>query len=126
MKIIFSLSFSIADTSLQNFPYSIFSNLVFKHFRRHDSDNSPPRKSIKTEVDSDISPPRNIKTEEDSDISPPRIKQEPEGDLSPPRRGMSKTLDGKKAGLQNAKMLKQELDTHKRKENDSFSKVSTK
>ena len=100
---------------------------IFKHSRsRHDSDNSPPRKSIKTEVDSDISPPRNIKTEEDSDISPPRIKQEPEEeDLSPPRKGgMSKTLDGKKAGLQNAKMLKAELETHKRKENESFSKVS--
>ena len=37
---------------------------------------------------------------------------------------MSKTLDGKKAGLQNAKMLKAELETHKRKENESFSKVS--
>ena len=45
--------------------------------------------------------------------------------MSPPRKGgMSKTLDGKKAGLQNAKMLKAELETHKRKENESFSKVS--
>ena len=103
-----------------------FPNFFFKHSRRHDSDNSPPRKSIKTEVDSDISPPRNIKIEEDSDISPPRIKQEPEEDLSPPRKGMSKTLDGKKAGLQNAKMLKSELESHKRKEHESFSKVSTK
>ena len=67
-----------------------------------------------------------MKIEEDSDISPPRIKQEPEEDLSPPRKGMSKTLDGKKAGLQNAKMLKSELESHKRKEHESFSKVSTK
>ena len=90
--------------------------------RRHDSDNSPPRKSIKTENDSDISPPRKIKVEDDSDISPPRIKQEP--DLSPPREGVAKTLDGKKAGLQNAKALQEELHSIKRKEKEMFSKVS--
>ena len=43
-------------------------------------------------------------------------------DLSPPR--MKKTLDGKKAGLQDAKSLKEELSKLKEKEKKMFDKVS--
>jgi pre-mRNA-splicing factor CWC26 len=98
---------------------------------RHDSDASPPRR-IKQEVDDDLSPPRQFKQEpNDSDSSPPRrIKTEPDddGDLSPPRASassglMSKTLDGKKAGLQDAKSLKEELMKLKQKEKQTFEKV---
>lgn len=81
-----------------------------------DSDNSPPRKSRK--VDSDNSPPRRGGGEDsdispprrgggDSDISPPRKGRGSDSDISPPR--LKKTLDGKKAGLQNALDLKDEL-----------------
>ena len=57
-------------------------------------------------------------------MSPPRIKREnSDDDLSPPR--MKKTLDGKKAGLQDAKSLKEELSKLKEKEKKMFDKVST-
>ena len=82
---------------------------------------SPPRKR-RNNSDSDISPPRRIKEEQDSDMSPPRIKKEnDDDDLSPPR--LKKTLDGKKAGLQDAKSLKEELSLIKEKERKMFQKV---
>ena len=76
--------------------------------RKSDSDASPPRKNIKEEADSDASPPRKRGRgdDNDSDMSPPR-KNNSDSDASPPR--MKKTLDGKKAGLQNARDLKEEL-----------------
>ena len=63
----------------------------------------------------------------DSDASPPRIKKEPiDEDLSPPRQSLAKkTLDGKKAGLQDAKSLKEELIMIKDKEKKMISKVRT-
>ena len=81
--------------------------------RRSDSDASPPRRSIKEEADSDASPPRKRARDDDSDMSPPR-KNNSDSDASPPR--MKKTLDGKKAGLQNARDLKEELLALKRRE----------
>ena len=83
--------------------------------RKSDSDASPPRRNIKEEADSDASPPRKRLRDDDndSDMSPPR-KNNSDSDASPPR--MKKTLDGKKAGLQNAKDLKEELMALKRRE----------
>ena len=83
--------------------------------RKSDSDASPPRRNIKEEADSDASPPRKRVRDDDndSDMSPPR-KNNSDSDASPPR--MKKTLDGKKAGLQNAKDLKEELMALKRRE----------
>ena len=81
--------------------------------RRSDSDASPPRRNIKEEADSDASPPRKKARDVDSDMSPPR-KNNSDSDASPPR--MKKTLDGKKAGLQNARDLKEELLALKRRE----------
>ena len=49
----------------------------------------------------------------DSDQSPPRG----------PSNQMSKTLGGKKAGLQNAKAMKEEMLKLKKKERDTFDKV---
>ena len=86
-----------------------------------DSDASPPRKRVKEEPDSDASPPRRRKRGSDSDLSPAR-RGGSDSDLSPPRagegmgKGMKKTLDGKKAGLQNARDLKEELKMIKDKE----------
>merc|ERR1712079_709559 len=95
--------------------------------RRHDSDASPPRR--RNDSDSDASPPRRKKKQDsDSDASPPRkrVKDDNDSDMSPPRKGgsdsdaspprMKKTLDGKKAGLQNARDLKDELLELKRRE----------
>ena len=104
--------------------------------QRHDSDISPPR--VKNEPDSDISPPRkldndsdispprisNVKKEpqdSDSDISPPRIKQEEKDDLSPPRK---KTLDGKKAGLQDSRSMREENQERRKKESKMLEGVS--
>ena len=81
--------------------------------RKSDSDASPPRRNIKEEADSDASPPRKRARDDDSDMSPPR-KNNSDSDASPPR--MKKTLDGKKAGLQNARDLKEELMALKRRE----------
>ena len=94
--------------------------------RRHDSDASPPRinensdasppRKHRSDHDSDISVPRRGGKESDSDVSPPRKRSgaNVDSDESPPR--MAKTLDGKKAGLQNAKELKDELKKHREKE----------
>ena len=90
-------------------------------------------RDIKEEPDSNISPPRKIKEEANSDISPPRrgtnenedlsrATNENE-DLSPPRK-QQKTLDGKKAGLQDAKSVKKEMDQIKIREGKMFEKVS--
>ena len=81
--------------------------------RKSDSDASPPRRNIKEEADSDASPPRKRARDDDSDMSPPR-KNNSDSDASPPR--MKQTLDGKKAGLQNARDLKDELLALKRRE----------
>ena len=50
----------------------------------------------------------------DSDQSPPRN----------PTNQMSKTLGGKKAGLQDAKAMKEEMLKLKKKERDNFDKVT--
>lgn len=81
--------------------------------KQADSDVSPLRKRTKGS-DSDNSPPRARKKGSDSDISPPRKGRNSDSDISPPR--MKKTLDGKKAGLQNAMDLKDELIMIRQKE----------
>jgi pre-mRNA-splicing factor CWC26 len=114
-----------------------------------DSDLSPRRSGKSSRrrrhsTDSDVSPPRRIKGEDsDQDLSPPRkvarggqakvkVEVDSDGDISPPRAGrtssatMSKTLDGKKAGLQNAQALKKELDNLKHINDKKFNKVRGK
>lgn len=110
----------------------------------NDSDLSPPRRRPVDErgVSPDLSPPRRRPTEPrgvSQDLSPRRrrIKVEGDDDLSPPRRRIkaeegessssnnpSQTLDGKKAGLQNAKALKHELSHLRAKERAMFETVS--
>ena len=81
---------------------------------------SPPRRNDKD--DSDVSPPRRKMKDSDSDMSPPRRGARSDSDASPPR--MKKTLDGKKAGLQNAKDLKDELAELKRREKKMYEGLS--
>ncbi|CAO1326124.1 unnamed protein product [Diamesa serratosioi] len=86
----------------------------------NNSDNSPPRRRRSTSrnrFSSRESPPRRIKTEE-SRIDD--IKREP----SPPRSSkMTKTLDGKASGLQDAKTLRKENDAFKEKQDRLFDEM---
>ncbi|CAH0718521.1 unnamed protein product, partial [Brenthis ino] len=94
--------------------------------KKYDSDASPSTKSrhvTSIQSDSDVSPPRKRKPEKqnsymknnsDSDLSPPRRSQKHEN------RRMEKTLDGKKAGLQDAKQLKEENNAFRRREDEAF------
>ncbi|KAF8381462.1 hypothetical protein PRIPAC_70604 [Pristionchus pacificus] len=112
--------------------------------RRRDSDASPPRRNRR---DSDASPPRRRKN---SDSSPPRRR---ERDSSPPRRprgaaspngerrpaspkrikeepvdendGQTRTLDGKKAGLQSAKDLREEGMMMRNREIEMFTQLAS-
>ena len=79
------------------------------------SNNSPPRRSTsRNRFSSRESPTRRIKTEESRIYD---IKKE----LSPPRTSkMSKTLDGKASGLQDAKTLRKENDAFKEKQDRLF------
>jgi len=116
--------------------------------QRNDSDASPPRRA-RNKSDSDASPPRKKARDanSDSDASPPRRRNgaaNSDSDLSPPRKGgnasdsdqspprqpadgskMTKTLDGKRAGLQQAKDLKVELEEIRAREKTMFEKMDT-
>ncbi|GAB6028538.1 bud site selection protein [Chamberlinius hualienensis] len=96
-----------------------------------DSDQSPPRQTNRS--DSDNSPPRRRSkaSESDSDQSPPRLRNQ-DDDLSHPlttssssRKILTKTLDGRKAGLQNAKALKEEIELLKERERRQFEKMDS-
>ncbi|CAG5059799.1 unnamed protein product [Parnassius apollo] len=103
--------------------------------KNYDSDLSPPRKSRK-DSPSRRSPEKNKrKHDSDSDLSPPRkshnSKREEERNYkrsseSPPpsNKKMAKTLEGKKAGLQDAEQLRQENEAFKRREEEAFSKLA--
>lgn len=97
--------------------------------RKDSSDASPPRRSrISPEIKrerrgSDNSPPRRSRQTESSSRQrrsrwSPEVKREPE---SPPRSSrMTKTLDGKASGLQDAKTLKRENDEFKARQDKQF------
>ncbi len=114
--------------------------------KRHDSDSdqSPPRK--RKGSDSDQSPPRK-RHDSGSDLSPPRRKNnnvdsspprrpkvDADGDLSPERPNKSstgaggkekltKTLDGKRAGLQTGRALREETEELRKREEEAFRKM---
>lgn len=113
--------------------------------KRHDSDSdqSPPRRINASDSDQsplrkhpnpndDLSPPRRKKN---ADSSPQkRIKRDPDGDLSPVRPSKSashggnsekltKTLDGKMAGLQTGRALREESEALRKREEEAFRKM---
>uniref|UniRef100_A0A182IJX0 BUD13 homolog n=1 Tax=Anopheles atroparvus TaxID=41427 RepID=A0A182IJX0_ANOAO len=97
-----------------------------QEMNRSDSDLSPPRKSDRTgRRDPDESPPRRRRP-----APPVRIKEErrSSGDESPPRDAttgrMTKTLEGKRAGLQDARALREENEKHKRREREAFEQMA--
>ncbi|XP_052872475.1 BUD13 homolog [Anopheles cruzii] len=84
---------------------------------RGDSDESPPRRSSR-------SPSRRTVTV----LPPVRVKEErnrssPEQESAGPSR-MTKTLDGKQAGLQAARAVREENERFRRREDELFSKMS--
>ncbi|CAF4944538.1 unnamed protein product [Pieris macdunnoughi] len=99
-----------------------------KNNESDDSDLSPPRKEQrhKEHSDSDLSPPRKNKKNNDSDISPPRRGKRKDYQNSPPpsNKKMAKTLEGKMAGLQDAKQLRQENESFRQRENEAYSKLT--
>ncbi|KAI9557575.1 hypothetical protein GHT06_017403 [Daphnia sinensis] len=100
--------------------------------KRHDSDDSDKSHRKHDNPDDDLSPPRRKKH---IDSSPPRrIKRDPDGDLSPvrpntsaSRNGVSekltKTLDGKMAGLQTGRALREETEELRKREEEAFRKM---
>ncbi|KAF6215484.1 hypothetical protein GE061_010238 [Apolygus lucorum] len=104
-----------------------------------DSDLSPPRRQNPQDSVGSRTKNRGISGRggSDSDLSPPRHRADRASDLSPPRKSnISKDnrkrsrfdkeeqmQDGKKAGLQDAKSLKDELRLLKEKEDEMFNKM---
>jgi pre-mRNA-splicing factor CWC26 len=87
--------------------------------RRRDSDASPPRREIKRERDS--SPPRRrSRSRQRKSRWSPEIKREPKSPSPPRSSRMTKTLDGKASGLQDAKTLKRENDEFKARQEKLF------
>ncbi|CAD6187650.1 unnamed protein product [Caenorhabditis auriculariae] len=112
--------------------------------KRHDSDSSPPRRSRqerspspkRLKKEADLSPPRRYRR--NSDSSPPRKnrRQSPQTSRRPssPKRikresdderenSKQKTLDGKVAGLQSARALKEESDRLRAREAKMFDEL---
>lgn len=101
--------------------------------RRRDSDASPPRKSRRSPEVRPRSPPRNSRKQS---RSPPRQKQQRRSRWSPEAKHdpeikrepgspptssrMTRTLDGKVSGLQDAKTLKRENDAFKERQEKQF------
>ena len=93
------------------------------------SDQSPPRK--RHDSGSDLSPPR--RRNQDTRTSPTRtVKRDSDGDLSPVRPKTSrdgesgkltKTLDGKRAGIQTGRALREETKELRRREEEAFNKM---
>ncbi|KAM3968666.1 uncharacterized protein ACR2FA_012635 [Aphomia sociella] len=110
-----------------------------KSAKDSDSDLSPPRKSRRQKSESPSSKYRKTSLENrrkrqnsDSDISP-RKNRNLERDRSyrrnsnsppPSNKKMAKTLEGKRAGLQNAVQLKEENDQFRRKEEEAFNRMA--
>lgn len=95
---------------------------------RRNSDNTPPRRDRRSPErrkrsrwsPKRESPARKVKTERD--FTPPKRLLSPKKDPhSPPRTSkMTKTLDGKNAGLQDAKELKRENEAYRKRQEDMF------
>ncbi|EAA05162.3 AGAP011249-PA, partial [Anopheles gambiae str. PEST] len=110
--------------------------------RQHDSDESPPRRREekaperrKQRHDSNDSPPRRHRDKEYRErdkrelAGQRRIKQEPRSPSTSasrhaPAEKMAKTLDGKRAGLQDAKSLREENEQHRAREREALMKLS--
>ncbi|KAJ9574699.1 hypothetical protein L9F63_008134, partial [Diploptera punctata] len=110
--------------------------------RDSDSDASPPRKTVKHYVspsgkdDSKSSRRRSFSPRRNRSKSPPARRRNKK---SPPHNGhgrsnsptklrgrMEKTLDGKRAGLQDARELREEISNFKKRDDEFFAKMGDK
>ncbi|XP_017020310.1 BUD13 homolog [Drosophila kikkawai] len=97
--------------------------------RRRDDDHSPPRR--RRSVSRDRKPYREhnpFKKEEGRERKSRWAKNSASKSPSPPpthKPKSTKTLDGKKAGLQDAQALKKETDERRKREHDLFEQMST-
>ncbi|XP_031847694.1 uncharacterized protein LOC116433597 isoform X2 [Nomia melanderi] len=123
----------------------------YKHFdksswseRRHNSDTSPPRRKNRDRSRSkSMEDSRNLykskkkgdgkyqyedsyrKEKRTRDVNDYKLlESNPRDDKSDSEKRMKKTLDGKQAGLQNARALREETEAHKKREAEHFSKLS--
>ncbi|XP_059045753.1 BUD13 homolog [Achroia grisella] len=110
-----------------------------KSYEDSDTDLSPPRKNRRQRSQS---PPNKYRKhspdinrrrkDSDSDLSPPRKDKNSMRERyrrtsnSPPptNKKMARTLEGKMAGLQNAKQLKEENEQFRRKEDEAFNRMA--
>ncbi|XP_072049747.1 uncharacterized protein [Amphiura filiformis] len=104
--------------------------------RDSDSDLSPPRKTGRRGSDSDLSPPRRSRGSKGSDggrerkVERSRGRQDSDGDLSPPRRDKSgksrldKMASGAKAGLQDARTMRNENNATRKRNTEMFSHMT--
>ncbi|KAL4707110.1 hypothetical protein ACJJTC_011436 [Scirpophaga incertulas] len=94
---------------------------------RRRSSESPTRKSKKVHVEkryrqssSDLSPPRKEKNRNVHRDAKHKYNDSP----PPSNKKMERTLDGKKAGLQDARQLRDENEAFRRREDEAFSKMT--
>uniref|UniRef100_A0A499FV15 BUD13 homolog n=1 Tax=Anopheles farauti TaxID=69004 RepID=A0A499FV15_9DIPT len=95
-------------------------------------EGSPAVRIKQEKQDSDESPPRRRHERRPSRESHVRIKQEPRSSTervsstrhTVPER-LTKTLDGKRAGLQDARSLREENEAHRQREREAFAKMSS-
>ncbi|XP_065335190.1 BUD13 homolog [Cloeon dipterum] len=111
----------------------------FNAGKNSDSDFSPPRRQQSSSSKSGKNVPITIRGDSDSDLSPPRLKIEPPSPSSSSRRQRAlpvkikqepadpeapKTLEGKRAGLQDARTLKAEMELLRKQEKEQFQNMA--
>ncbi|XP_063835314.1 BUD13 homolog [Ostrinia nubilalis] len=99
-----------------------------------DSDVSPPRKNKRRSASPETSKNHKRQRDSSSDLSPPRKdRREPnkergyrrnDDDPPPTNKKMERTLEGKLAGLQDARQLREENESFRRREEDAFKKMT--
>ncbi|CAK1595016.1 unnamed protein product [Parnassius mnemosyne] len=92
-----------------------------KYDRQKKSRRSPEKNKRKHDSDSDLSPPRKSHS---SKRGEERNYKRSSDSPPPSNKKMAKTLEGKKAGLQDAEQLRQENEAFKRREEEAFSKLT--
>jgi pre-mRNA-splicing factor CWC26 len=116
---------TVDDRSLPRRSRIVNDNSPRRRNRRVDQDNSPPRRSRSTTVERsrtpDSSPPRRVRKSDEKSRHqrPEERKVKSEGEEKRPKK-MDKTLDGKAAGLQDARLLVEETKKFRSREEQMF------
>jgi pre-mRNA-splicing factor CWC26 len=122
---------TVDDRSLPRRSRIVNDNSPRRRNRRVDQDNSPPRRSRSTTVERsrtpDSSPPRRVRKSDEKSRHqrPEERKVKSEGEEKRPKK-MDKTLDGKAAGLQDARLLVEETKKFRSREEQMFKTLPKK